>query len=609
MYPIKCQLFNEHKRTTSSNSGLILKNFILIFLTIILSLLAHNVSAEITPIESIILHTTEGETKRINTPVYLEQFASEATNQHWDIELPASLINSLVPTLLIPQPIQGGLFKINDILIYDLPSSDSTTLRNWYKPIVISIRPILLNKDTTTTLQVEQRGHLTGWSIGPMLVGELNQLRPLTDSYLLISQTLTVAVGHLSVFFGIFLLIVGIKTNNKLLQHSSSVILIWSLLVTLVYLAYLPSKYFTIWRISIYLLSSTLVYKLLCFLCEMIKEPLSNRLRVFIIFFLIVNLVFFLSAGSNFESFTWLEFLIAFYFFTSLYYITLGIIKKKYKSIMPYSIHWSLASSFTMHDYLLHSGKLTILVPQKPIEIWMYLYQQPVYLTHLTLPAFITIAIWIHVRTYLDDIKLKESYKEELRQQRERITRDIHDGVGSRLNLLIWEIREKSALSQKSIENELHHCLDELRFAINPIDSGYRTLSATLTALCSRLSKSRVTPKIHLEIIDNEKLSMPTDMGLQLYRVTQEIINNALKHSNASKFGIKLITNNKTINLQFTDNGCGIANWDNEHQSLLMVDETKLGITGLKRRIQSLGGQISIISSPKGTEIHITAQW
>jgi hypothetical protein len=81
-------------------------------------------------IDIIGLHKENGLIEWMHTPVFVQQPQSGLTTQSWDIELPASLSQAKLPALLIPQPIQGGTYKINGILVYDLPGSDENELTN-----------------------------------------------------------------------------------------------------------------------------------------------------------------------------------------------------------------------------------------------------------------------------------------------------------------------------------------------------------------------------------------------------------------------------------------------------------------------------------------------
>ena len=80
--------------------------------------------------------------------------------------------------------------SIGEQVIHEFPGSDAQALRNWYRPILVSIPPHALHADRPVTVTVQQKGHLRGWFISPILAGELQALRPLYEHYTFISQTL-----------------------------------------------------------------------------------------------------------------------------------------------------------------------------------------------------------------------------------------------------------------------------------------------------------------------------------------------------------------------------------------------------------------------------------
>lgn len=83
-----------------------------------------------------------------------------------------------------------------------------------------------------------------------------------------------------------------------------------------------------------------------------------------------------------------------------------------------------------------------------------------------------------------------------------------------------------------------------------------------------------------------------------IYRIIQELLNNALKHSNASNVSIKLYQKDNHLFLTYKDNGIGL---DLKH---FKYSYNTLGLSGIITRIQSLGGETKIESKP-GEGLHI----
>ena len=90
-------------------------------------------------------------------------------------------------------------------------------------------------------------------------------------------------------------------------------------------------------------------------------------------------------------------------------------------------------------------------------------------------------------------------------------------------------------------------------------------------------------------------------LNINIYRIIQEAMNNALKQSKAKAININLVLNKKGfLELNFSDDGQGM--------DLKKVDQTKnFGILGMQERIQSLNGSFELISKKnQGTQILIS---
>ena len=85
-----------------------------------------------------------------------------------------------------------------------------------------------------------------------------------------------------------------------------------------------------------------------------------------------------------------------------------------------------------------------------------------------------------------------------------------------------------------------------------------------------------------------------------LFRITQEALTNVSKHSNATKVKIKLQEEEKGISLVIADNGRGFNLNSNRRNG----KEMGWGLINMRQRAESVGGQLSIVSSPeKGTQV------
>nr|WP_255726810.1 ATP-binding protein [Sporosarcina sp. ACRSM] len=103
--------------------------------------------------------------------------------------------------------------------------------------------------------------------------------------------------------------------------------------------------------------------------------------------------------------------------------------------------------------------------------------------------------------------------------------------------------------------------------------------------------------------LDPSIRTLDPEYELVLYRVVQELLNNAMKHSLATEVQIALSNNDHSLSLSYCDDGIGI-------DMLKLNDSFKtMGIFGMKERIRSIGGTIDIHSAPgDGMQVQIRIQ-
>ena len=113
-----------------------------------------------------------------------------------------------------------------------------------------------------------------------------------------------------------------------------------------------------------------------------------------------------------------------------------------------------------------------------------------------------------------------------------------------------------------------------------------------------------VHPKEFLDVdVDLDDTQISDDTAIVLYRVTQEAFNNIMKHSDAKKASLQLSSQGETICFRVKDNGIGFNIGDGQQKT----KDVKMGIQGMRERIESLGGTFVISAAPKkGAEISVT---
>jgi signal transduction histidine kinase len=194
-------------------------------------------------------------------------------------------------------------------------------------------------------------------------------------------------------------------------------------------------------------------------------------------------------------------------------------------------------------------------------------------------------------------------------QERVRIARELHDDIGQRLALLTIEL-EQLRQNSPDLRAEVHSRIDKLHNQTAEIASDVQSMShdlhsskleylgivTAMTGFCKELSEQQ---KVEIEFAhDDIPSKVPEEISLCLFRVLQEALQNAVKHSGVRHFDVKLRYASDMINLTVRDSGRG---FDVEGA----MHATGLGLVSMAERLKLVDGQFSIASKAKGgTTIH-----
>jgi PAS domain S-box-containing protein len=195
-------------------------------------------------------------------------------------------------------------------------------------------------------------------------------------------------------------------------------------------------------------------------------------------------------------------------------------------------------------------------------------------------------------------------------EERRRIGRDLHDDIGQRVAMLAVEIDRLSNDAPGTAE-ELHRRLDEVRREITETSKAVSSIShqlhspqleylgvvAAMRSFCREFAEQR---RVKIEFTHNDipQVSSP-EVSLCLFRILQEALNNAAKHSNARQFEVKLSCSGNELHMTVTDRGTG---FDAE----AAMNKGGLGLISMRERVRTVNGTIAIESKLMGgTTIHV----
>ena len=187
--------------------------------------------------------------------------------------------------------------------------------------------------------------------------------------------------------------------------------------------------------------------------------------------------------------------------------------------------------------------------------------------------------------------------------ERKRFAKDLHDGLGPLMSTVKMSL---SALEERIkdptgtiILNNTNHLVNE---AINTLKDISNNLSPHVlsnfglsSALSAFIAKINQTKAIEIDFKSNmEGQRLESEKEVVIYRAACELINNAIRHSGASRIEIELNKHEKFITLQFYDNGRGF-----DTSSLDSEDSTGMGLSNIETRVRSVDG-VFILESTTG---------
>ncbi|WP_018131596.1 PAS domain-containing sensor histidine kinase [Effusibacillus pohliae] len=194
-------------------------------------------------------------------------------------------------------------------------------------------------------------------------------------------------------------------------------------------------------------------------------------------------------------------------------------------------------------------------------------------------------------------------------EERKRVSRDLHDGVGQALYSILVGLK---VVNQLDLAEPVKEHLLEVQLATARALEEVRNMAVELRpaalddlglvpAIRSYVKRYEQTFGINTRLsVVGPRRRYASSVETALYRICQEAMTNAAKYADADRIDIRLEDTGDRIELEVADDGCGFD--PNE----IRVQGTGLGLYGMRERAHLLGGSLQIRSAPgEGTAIHV----
>lgn len=193
-------------------------------------------------------------------------------------------------------------------------------------------------------------------------------------------------------------------------------------------------------------------------------------------------------------------------------------------------------------------------------------------------------------------ISALKSLLEGQERERERLARDLHDGLGGLLSATKLQLLDFLDKKNETQNEELKNISDHIDFAINKLRKVSHNLmpdlllkyglETALSEFANRMKNNNLD--IHVNFLSYSK-TLDKDKQLFVYRIIQELVNNAIKHAEAKHIIIQFVEETNLYQITVEDDGKGF-------EANNLEFENSAGFINIKSRIQFLKGTFEVHS-------------
>lgn len=513
--------------------------------------------------------------------------------------------------LYLPKISDAVQIHINGHLVANISNPEQPPSRNWNRPVYVSFSNLLVAKENL--IEIAVMGYpQDGAGIHPFYFGPASLLEhPYNVRFIATKVTAQIGLTLMVLATILFSVLFFSSSQKKFYGNLAIVSLSAAIFTSHFALTDIPVSYWTwtvTWNIAIHILYCSFYI----FISKYVGVPLNNfERRYWILVIIMFAALLFGPSAYVLELAAVLGVATILVGFRGL--ANLWIARHRLGNATFFCLFglFTMGIAISFHDWVfmfvrptpihLHIGQFALPIIMS-VSIWMIINDL---IKSATDNDQLNIALQMKVNETSE--KLVQSYKELalierqrlLQEERQRIMLDLHDGVGGQLvNTLAY--METQAATDPAVQSSLEGILRDLSLMVDGLEA-HDSLTTALGMLRSRLEPllNKTDMSFDWQVRDEPVTpSAGPSQNLNVLRIAQEAITNAVKHANASVISVETDSASITI----TDNGNGI---DNLNQSNRSGSNSGIGIVGMKDRAEKLGADLVIKSSDKGTAVSL----
>jgi two-component system, NarL family, sensor kinase len=193
----------------------------------------------------------------------------------------------------------------------------------------------------------------------------------------------------------------------------------------------------------------------------------------------------------------------------------------------------------------------------------------------------------------------------------QHLSREIHDNIGLSLTLAKLYLNTLDTTPTLKQSTQIASSIELISQAISDLSHISKSLNSEaiktegfISVLRMKLEKIQNTKKFEVRLkINGEPIFMESQSELIIYRITQEALNNIIKHSKATHIHVTLSYFENSLMVEIRDNGVGI-NWSSLEKT--KSGQMPAGLNNMKKRAKMINGSCEIKSDHTGTTVVVT---
>lgn len=211
------------------------------------------------------------------------------------------------------------------------------------------------------------------------------------------------------------------------------------------------------------------------------------------------------------------------------------------------------------------------------------------------------------IGTAVENARLRQQAEQAaVMEERQRLARELHDSVTQSLySVLLFSEASRTSSPERlnqyldRIHETSQQALKEMRLLIYELRPLVLEQEGLVGALRHRLDAVERRAGLATRLNVQDRIELPPQVEESLYRITQEALNNVLRHANATQVDVNLSTDGSNIELEIRDNGKGF-------DPASVEDCGGIGLVSMRERAEKLGADLMIQSQPGlGTTVRL----